>query len=228
MKKNVLIIDDEQEMRNLLENLLEKNGFSTVPAEDANEAFEIIKVSPPDLILLDIKLPDINGFRFCEFLKKEQKARDIPVIMLTGMDTTAAKVNGLDLGADDYITKPFDNRELIARINALSRKNVRKEMKEGLLSAGSLSLDPAGHCAWNGREKISLSPKEFDILHLLIKNKNRLLTRETIIENIWGDDYTGSARTVDVHIRYIRRKLKQHADKIVTIDRAGYKFTCPT
>jgi len=227
-KQKILVIDDERQMRELLSLLLEKSGYSVVPAENANDAFEEIKRTKFNLILLDLVLPDIHGIKFCEFIKREKAAKDIPVIIITSEDKMPAKIAGLETGADDYITKPFNNHELLARIKAVLRRQsaatIAGAPRESALRAGKLVLDREAHTVFNGKAQLRLNHKEYELLVFLMENMGKLLSRGIIYENVWGEEYLGDTRTVDVHISFLRRKLKNSGCEILTLDRAGYKL----
>lgn len=228
MKNTILVIDDDKKMRELLSELLTKNNYRVYSAENANDAYEEIKTEKPDLILLDLMLPDIHGIKFCEFLRKEAVSRDIPVIMLTCDSKIPSRITGLEIGADDYITKPFINEELLARIKAvLRRRNTPQSAYDdgNILKSGSLVVDIEGHTVKTGSTVVKLKPREFELLCMLMKERNKVLTRDVIFEELWGEEYTGTTRTVDVHIRYLRRKLKNHSSKIITVESMGYKFS---
>ena len=225
MKKKILVVDDEKAMLQLLDKILSDEGFSVSKAEDAENAFSRLKEVKPDLIILDVLLPEIGGFEICREIRSNPKTKNIPIIMLTSVGKTATKVHGLEQGADDYLTKPFDHKELVARVKALLRRSGFSEAPETALKSGNLTLYPERYVVTIGKTEIDLRPKELELLHMLMKNKDKVMHRNNIFESIWGIEYFGGTRTLDVHIRYLRKKLKQHGKKIVTVEGVGYKFS---
>lgn len=229
-KYAVLIIDDEEHILELLEYNLLTNGFKVFTATCINEADEILKNEKIDLMLLDIMLPDLDGMSALKKYRQDARTKDIPIIMVTAKAEEIDKIIGLELGADDYITKPFSVREVIARINAVIRRNGRavqvvEESIEEYAHKG-LKLDIESHSVCYKDQLIELTYKEFEILKLLMKNKGRVMTREVLLDRIWGYEYVGETRTVDVHIRYLRAKLSQYGleECIETVRGVGYRF----
>ena len=176
------------------------------------------------LVLLDIMLPGIDGMEVCRRLKGTTTTADIPIIMLTAKGDEVDKILGLELGADDYITKPFSVRELIARVKALLRRAAPQNDEEGILHAGNITIDVGNYEAFRNGEKLSLTLKEFELLKLLVISRGKVLTRDFLLDRIWGYEFYGETRTVDVHIRHIRQKLGDDAHYIETIRGVGYKF----
>lgn len=226
--KKVLIIEDEPNIRELILYNLEANGFRGIGADDGIMGITLVHIEKPDLILLDIMLPGKNGYDICKELRGE--GNQTPIIMLTAKSDEIDKVLGLEFGADDYITKPFGIRELMARINAVLR---RVEEKENQHPAGTaiiideLNIDPERHQVIFRGEKVELTSREFDLIHFLGRNRGVVFTRDQLLDKVWGIDYAGETRTVDVHIRYIRRKLglsEQEDRYIQTIRGKGYKM----
>jgi len=223
----ILIVEDD---RNLLDSLrynLRKEGYSVVTAVDGAEALEVARREKPDLIILDIMLPKLSGFEVCRILRKEMTT---PILMLTAKDEEIDKVVGLEIGADDYMTKPFSMRELLARVGAMLR---RSEMAVGpavaaeVLIIGDLEIDVARHRASLGGTTLELTPKEFDLLTFLAKNKGFVFSREQLLEKVWGYDFAGDTRTVDVHIRWLRQKIEREPtepERLVTVRGTGYKL----
>ncbi len=222
----ILIVDDEESIRELLSVQLGKNGYEVLTAADGREALE--KVSEADLVLLDVMMPEPDGFEVCRRLKADKDWMAIPVIMLTAKVEEIDKVLGLELGADDYISKPFSFRELLARIKAVLRrtyKNVPPE--EQILRVSSLTMDFQSYQASLKGKLLSLTPKEFELLKLLLTNPGRAFTRDELLERVWGYEYYGDTRTVDVHIRHLRVKLSDAPDiaaGIETVRSIGYRF----
>ncbi len=222
----ILVVDDEESIRELLSVQLGKNGYEVLTAADGREALE--KVSEADLVLLDVMMPELDGFEVCRRLKADKDLMAIPVIMLTAKAEEIDKVLGLELGADDYISKPFSLRELLARIKAVLRrtsKNIPQE--EQILRVSSLTMDFHSYQASLQGKLLSLTPKEFELLKLLLTNPGRAFTRDELLERVWGYEYFGDTRTVDVHIRHLRVKLSDAPDiaaGIETVRSIGYRF----
>lgn len=229
MTYKILHIDDEASIRLLVKFNLEQNGYEVIQANNGKEGLDLATKENPDLILLDLLLPKIDGLGVCLQLKQNPKTSAIPIIMLTAKKEEVDKVVGLELGADDYLTKPFGQRELLARIKAVLRRSTStKESSNTSLEIGNLSINTASFEVLLNSKKIALTPKEFDLLVLLITNITRAFTREQLLEKVWGYDYYGDSRTVDVHIRHLRSKL--NADEniqkaIQTVHGVGYRFS---
>jgi two-component system OmpR family response regulator len=223
----VLIAEDDQTLRSVLEYNLGKEGYQVITASDGIKALELARSRNPDLIILDIMLPQMSGFEVCRTLRKEMA---VPIIMLTARVDEIDKVVGLDLGADDYITKPFSMRELLARIRALLRRAEMKEPGSGVgltLRFGDIEIDMGRHIVVKGKTVLFLTPKEFDLLAFLGKNKGLVFSRGHLLEKVWGYEYAGDTRTVDVHIRWLREKIEDDPAKprlILTVRGTGYKL----
>ncbi|TAH62428.1 MAG: response regulator transcription factor [Gottschalkiaceae bacterium] len=220
----VLVVDDDIEICNMIEMFLKKEMFSVVKAHDGEAALSKFAEEMPDMVILDIMLPKIDGYDICREIKK---ISHVPIIMLTAKGDTFDKVLGLRLGADDYIVKPFEPEELIARIRAvLRRTSPKKHRDEGKIIFPSLMIDMNDYSIKINDEAMSIPKKEMELLHFLASNPNKLFTRDQLIEQIWGYDYLGETRTVDVHIKRLREKLKSVDDKyeIKTVWGVGYKF----
>lgn len=228
MEKRILIVDDEAHIRELIKFNLEKNGFRTLQAADGKEALELAKERKVDLIILDLMIPIMDGFEVCKEVRKDSTIGNTPIIMLTAKSEEIDKILGLELGADDYMTKPFSVRELVARVKAQLRRNSTRT-EENLFKFGDISVNLQTREVKKSDERIELTLKEFEILKLLIENKGNILTREMLLDKIWGYEYIGETRTVDVHIRHLRQKI-ENDDKnpmfIQTIRGVGYKFIC--
>lgn len=228
MEKRILIVDDEAHIRELIKFNLEKNGFRTLQAADGKEALQLAKERKVDLMILDLMIPIMDGFEVCKEVRKDSTIGNTPIIMLTAKSEEIDKILGLELGADDYMTKPFSVRELVARVKAQLRRNSTRT-EENLFKFGDVSVNLQTREVKKSDERIELTLKEFEILKLLIKNKGNILTREMLLDKIWGYEYIGETRTVDVHIRHLRQKI-ENDDKnpmfIQTIRGVGYKFIC--
>ena len=223
MKSLILCVDDEQNILELLTFNLEASDFATITATNGTDALAQVDAASPSLILLDLMLPDMSGMDVCKAIKAKNPS--LPIIMLTAKDSETDKVLGLELGADDYITKPFSVRELTARIKALLRRAAAASPQdEGIIRNGSLTIDPTNYEAFHNGEKIQLTLKEFELLKLLAQNIGRVVTRDFLLDRIWGYEFLGETRTVDVHIRHIRTKLGDMAYIIETVRGIGYKM----
>lgn len=227
-KEKILIVDDEEHIIELLKFNLLNAGYDVFTANDGVEAVKIARAEKPNLLLLDLMLPGIDGFDVCKEIKRDNEMKKTSIIMLTAKGEELDKILGLELGADDYITKPFSVRELLARVKAvLRRTNSFNEMDEDVYESKNLKVDFERHEVYVNNEKIDLTLKEFELLQILIKNKGKILKRETLLDKIWGYEYIGETRTVDVHIRYLRKKIEED-DKnpkyIETIRGVGYRF----
>ena len=228
MKPKVLIIDDEVHIVELIKYNLETSGYEVDFAYDGLEGYLKIKENTPHLVLLDWMLPNISGIDMLKKIRNDKTLSQIPVIMLTAKNMESDKIEGLELGADDYITKPFSVKELLARISSVLRRyNVSKEKIEDNLKVGNLNVNLLKYEVYKGNEKIDLTLKEFELLKLLLENKGKVLSRNYLLDKIWGYDYYGETRTVDVHIRYLRKKIEDNdsSDKYIqTIRGVGYKI----
>lgn len=223
----ILVVDDEQSIRELLEFNLKKNGYETLTAADGLEALQ--KAEGTDLILLDLMLPEIDGIEVCRRLKTAAKTADIPIIMLTAKAEEVDRIIGLEMGADDYVAKPFSMRELMARIKAVLRRSSSSDRNNSnVLVIGRLKIDFASYQVWLADASVPLTPKEFDLLKLLVTNQGRAFSRDELLERVWGYEYYGDTRTVDVHIRHLRSKLAADealSNAIETVRGVGYLFT---
>jgi len=224
MKEKLLIVDDEKDIVKMLDYNLKKEGFRLISAYDGEAALELSKKEHPDLVILDLMLPGIDGLEVCKSLKRDDKTAKIPVIMLTAKSQESDKVVGLELGADDYITKPFSPRELIARIKAVLRRS--KEGVSEVAKIGDLKIDFPRVQVSVKDKPVELTAKEFELLKTLIQAKGRVLSRDYLLDTIWGFDHAMEiqTRTVDVHIRTLRKKLKTEARRIKTVKNYGYRF----
>lgn len=227
MAAKILIVEDDRNLLDTLKYNLRKEGYDVVAAVDGAEALDVARREKPDLIILDIMLPKLSGFEVCRILRKEMT---IPILMLTARTEEVDKIVGLEIGADDYMTKPFSMRELLARLGAMLRRAemaVQLTGGEKVLRIDDLEIDTARHQAFLRRTALELSPKEFDLLAFLAKNKGFVFSREQLLEKVWGYDYAGDTRTVDVHIRWLRQKIESDPAKpehVVTVRGVGYKL----
>lgn len=228
MKKKILIVDDEVNICEMVTDFLSEQGFAVASVHTTDDAVKKITVFQPDLVLLDVRLPTIGGIEFCRRLRSDDKTRHLPIIMLTVQSMETDKVIGLEMGADDYITKPFSQRELMARIKALFRRLDHQGGHRAEIRVGDLVVDLDMHVARLKSRILPLTPKEFDLLALLAKTPNRAFSRESLLASVWGYNYVGSTGTVDVHIQHLRRKLGPHADNLKTVVGVGYRFDTNT
>lgn len=225
----VLVVDDEVSIRELLSFNLKKNAYDVLEAADGRQALKMVQEEKPDLLLLDLMLPEMDGLEVCRRLKEHPATADIPVIMLTARDEEIDKVLGLELGADDYVTKPFSMRELLSRIKAVLRRSTAQGgAAEGALVLGDLRMDFASYEAFAAGQKLSFTPKEYELLKLFATNVGRAFSRDELLEKIWGYEYYGDTRTVDVHVRHLRAKLDAAVPllgtMIETVRGKGYRF----
>lgn len=227
-KRNIFLVEDEAHIQQLIQYNLEASGFLVGVFQSGEDMLKQCATLVPDMFILDIMLPGIDGLEICRRIRQDVKMRQLPVIMLTARGEEFDRVLGLELGADDYITKPFSVRELVARVKAMFRRSEGILQTEGeVIRAGEISLDPSRHEAWKGEERIDLTLKEFELLKILLQNRGRVLTRDLLLEKVWGFDYFGETRTVDVHIRYLRQKIEDDDSKpqyIETVRGVGYRL----
>lgn len=226
MKQSILIVEDERDIVKMLEYSLKKEGFGTSSCSDGLKALEVVRRQRIDLIILDLMLPGMDGLDICKELKKDGKTASIPIIMLTAKSQESDKVVGLELGADDYVTKPFSPRELIARIKAVLRRQKDRSGSSEVLRVGDLAIDIPKVLVTSKDKPIELTAKEFELLKTLVKSNGRVLSRDYLLDSVWGIDQSLDiqTRTVDVHIRTLRKKLKSEAKRIITVKNYGYKF----
>jgi two-component system response regulator RegX3 len=221
----VLVVEDEQSLREPLVYLLEKEGYEVLDAADGNAAIDLFRSSNPDIVLLDLMMPGMSGNEVCRVIRQTS---NVPVIMLTAKDSEIDKVVGLEIGADDYVTKPYSTRELLARMKAVLRRNSEPTpVTDGLLEGGPVSMDVDRHMVFVNGQKVAMPLKEFELLELLLENRNRVLTRAQIIDRVWGSNYFGDTKTLDVHVKRIRSKIEDDPARpvhLVTVRGLGYKF----
>ncbi|MFZ4117608.1 MAG: response regulator transcription factor [Rhodoluna sp.] len=221
----VLVVEDEAGMREPLVYLLRSEGYEVIEAEDGEEAVTLFQKEGADLVLLDLMIPKLNGKDVCKALRTTS---DVPVIMLTAKDTEIDKVIGFEIGADDYVTKPYSKNELLARMKAVLRRNGGPRAAEnGILEAGPIRMDIERHTVFFNGEKVTMPLKEFELLELLLENRNRVLTRGQIIDRVWGANYFGDTKTLDVHIKRLRSKIEDDPARpihLLTVRGLGYKY----
>jgi DNA-binding response OmpR family regulator len=224
MSKTILVVDDKTNIRNLVREYLSEEGFRVVTASNGREALYTARQEKPDLILLDIMMPEMSGF---EFLKTYRRERDTPIILLTARLDETDKVLGLELGADDYVTKPFGMKELVARINAVLRRVGKPAMEPELLMIGNLRFDKETHLVTVGGQPVSLTPSEFELLYILMAAPGRVFSRSDLLLKLQGSTFEGVERTIDVHVRNLRTKIEPDPAKpvyIETVFGVGYRF----
>ncbi len=223
--KKILIVDDEPTLVATLRYSLERDGFEVISADNGESAVSSARSHRPDLIVLDLMLPGLDGLQVCRTLRREMQ---VPILMLTAKSEEIDKVLGLELGADDYVTKPFSMREVMARVRALLRRADAPSAGTGLtLTAGAILVDMRKREASREGAPVALKPKEFELLAFLMQNRGQAFTREQLLEKIWGYDFAGDSRTVDVHVSWLRQKIENHPQKpvrIVTVRGLGYRF----
>ncbi|MBI5671188.1 MAG: response regulator transcription factor [Chloroflexi bacterium] len=223
----VLIIEDEVTLANNLADKLRGEGFTVVTSADGEDGLEKVRAEHPDLIVLDIMLPGLDGLSLCRIVRRDPVTSHIPIIMLTARGTEVDKIVGLESGADDYVVKPFALGEFLARVRAVMRRAPGRPVPQDELVSDDLQVSLTGRRVFKGDEEIKLSNKEFDLLTELMRNRGVVLSRDLILTKVWGYDYFVDKRTVDVHIRWLREKIEQDASnprRIVTVRGVGYRF----
>jgi len=225
----ILVVEDEEALADTVRYNLEREGYAVTLASDGRRAIDRFRAEAPALIILDLMLPEVSGLDVCRMIRAES---DVPIIMVTAKDSEADKVAGLELGADDYVTKPFSVRELISRVRAnlrrASHQTLAAEPAEDVLVGGAVRMDVTRHEVSVGGEPVAFPPKEFELLETLLRRKGRLLTRDFLIEEVWGPDYFGDTKTLDVHVKRLRRKIERdphNPDNLLTVRGLGYKFS---
>ena len=228
----VLIVEDDKTLQDVLRYNLVKEGYKVLTASDGLQGLETARRDKPDLIILDLMLPKLDGLEVCRILRKDMI---VPIMMLTAKAEEIDKIVGLEIGADDYMTKPFSIRELLARVRALLRRTqmlkqeaLRQEVPEAqVIKAGDIEIDISRHLVQHKGNPVDLNPKEFDLLVFLLRNREQVFNRDTLLEKVWGYDYAGDTRTVDVHMRWLRQKIEDNPDQpqyLTTVRGVGYKF----
>jgi two-component system alkaline phosphatase synthesis response regulator PhoP len=226
--KDILLVDDSPVVADAVRGALEPFGFQVAWISDGADVPAALGEGLPDLIILDVIMPRVDGYEVCRRLRTDSRTAHLPILMLTARAEEVDKVVGLELGADDYLAKPFGERELLARVRALLRRAARTQVPAQVLHAGSVTLDLARHEARCADTPLDLTPTEFDLLHLLVLNAGQTLERDTLLNRVWGYDWYGNSRVVDTHIQHLRRKLRQCCPEgeelIVTVRTVGYRF----
>lgn len=225
MNKTILVVDDEYRMRRLIGDYLKKEGFTVLEADNGADALLQFKKDNINLVILDIMMPRLNGY---EVLKSIRQSSRVPILMVTAKSEESDELLGFDLGVDDYVTKPFSPKILVAKVKAIfNRLDEPKQEEVSMITIGNLSINELSHCVYLSGDVINLSPKEYDLLLYLAKNKDIALSRDKILDNVWGIDYYGDYRTVDTHIKRLREKLQSSSDLISTVRGSGYKMEGP-
>ena len=221
--ERILVVDDEANLRDLCSMYLQRDGFTVETAGDGIEAMERLQSDPPSLVVLDLMLPGIDGYEICRRIRADS---DLPILMLTARSDDVDKIVGLELGADDYLTKPFNPRELVARVRAILRRAAaRQPQPDSPITVGDVVVDPARHEVHVAGNAVQLRAKEFDLMRVFAEHAGFLLSRQQLLELVWGYDFLGETRTVDVHVAHLRKRLAESATvRIETITGAGYKL----
>ena len=223
--KRALVVEDDPDIVELIDHYLRPEGFEVEGLGDGRQALERLRGGGFDVAILDLQLPGLDGLSVCAELRRDKRTRALPVIMLTARGDEADRVVGLEVGADDYVVKPFSPKEFVARVRALLRRLERGEGEEAPLVLGALEIDAARHTVrWEG-QPVHLTAKEFALLLALVEANGRVLTRQSLLEQVWGYSYAEGTRTVDVHVRRLREKLPGIADRLVTVKSLGYRVT---
>lgn len=225
---SILLVEDDPTLSETLRYNLEREGYRVYTAGDGIQALELARREHPDMLLLDVMLPRLDGFSVCRILRQES---DVPILMLTARQDEIDRIAGLELGADDYVSKPFSLGELLARVRAIMRRSDRQPIgSREIFEAGELKLDTGSRRVWRDNIEITLAQKEFDLLACLVRNRGMALSRDVLLERVWGYDFAGDNRTVDVHIRWLREKIEadpSHPTYIQTVRGIGYRFEAP-
>jgi two-component system phosphate regulon response regulator PhoB len=221
-KETILIVEDEEDIAGLIAHHMEAAGFKVVVAHDGATAFKEIEKQLPDLLLLDLMLPDMDGTEVCKQLKQKETTRDIPIIMVTAKAEEVDRIVGLELGADDYVVKPFSTRELTLRVKGVLKRLGGRKEEQKVLKHGDLVLNTDAHLVTIDGEKVELTLTEFKLLGELMTNRDRVRSRETLLNNVWGYSFDGYERTVDTHVQRLRRKLGNYGKMIKTVRGIGY------
>lgn len=216
---NILVVEDEKSMQEIIAEYMQRGGHACFTADDGMDALLALKNHPMDLMILDIMMPHLDGFSVC---KMAREMSGLPIIMLTAKSSEDDKLKGYSLGADDYMTKPFSPKVLLAKVNALLRRS--SVLPADILNAGKISILPTSHKAFLEGQEITLTYKEYELLYFLMSNPGQIFSREQLLNRIWGYDFEGTTRTIDTHIKTLRQKLGEEGKHIVTLIRSGYKF----
>jgi DNA-binding response OmpR family regulator len=222
--QKILVIEDDLDIAHLLKHYLIRENYSVSTATSGSTGLNLVTKEKPNLVILDLMLPEMDGLEVCRRLRRNPATAQIPILILTAKGEETDKVVGLEMGGDDYVTKPFSSKELLARVRALLRRYERKTQGGERFSYGDLILDVEKHEIAYHRKALDLTSKEFGLLQALLENTGRVMTRETLMNQVWGEDYYGGARTVDVHIRKLREKIPSLSKDIITLKNLGYKL----
>jgi DNA-binding response OmpR family regulator len=222
--RRALVVEDDADIVELLVHYLSRDGFAVESCSDGKRGLERLRAGAYDLVVLDLQLPGLDGLSLCAELRRDPRTRQLPVVMLTARGEEADRIVGLEMGADDYVVKPFSPKELVARVRALFRRLARSDADEAPLTFGALDVDRTRHTArWQGKQ-VHLTAKEFALLVALLEAGGRVLSRPTLLERVWGYSYSEGTRTVDVHVRRLREKLPELAPSILTVKSLGYRL----
>jgi DNA-binding response OmpR family regulator len=223
MSKSIFIVDDEPDMVKIATDLLESDGFVVYSDTHPAQALKKIRTNPPDLVILDLRMPDMDGYHVCKELKADPKTKHLPIIMVSVKSEETDVVVGLEMGADDYISKPFRKRELLARVKTVLRR-LDMDPRDQKIECGPFTVDYGSYSATLNNKTLALTPKEFELLGFFIRREGRVVTRAAMSENVWGTEFTGSTRTIDVHVDQLRKKLGKYSTWIHGLKGIGYRF----
>ena len=221
---NILVAEDDRDIAELIAHYVERSGWTAHTVGSGDDALARARKHPFDLVILDVMLPGMSGLEVCRALRADTATKEIPIIMVTARAEETDRIIGLDIGADDYLAKPFSPNELVARIRALMRRSKRAEPESQTIKFGSLVMDLERHTVIDGSQEVKLTAKEFLLLQYLLQHRGRVLSRDILLGDVWGYRYTGGTRTVDVHVRRLREKLPVLVDALVTVKQFGYKL----
>lgn len=221
---NILVAEDDRDIADLIAHYVERSGWTAHTVASGDDALASARKQPFDLVVLDVMLPGMSGLEVCRALRADSATNAIPIIMVTARAEETDRIIGLDIGADDYLSKPFSPNELVARIRALMRRSKRAEPESQTIRLGSLVMDLERHTVVDGSQEVKLTAKEFLLLQYLLQHRGRVLSRDLLLGDVWGYKYTGGTRTVDVHVRRLREKLPVLVDALVTVKQFGYKL----
>jgi DNA-binding response OmpR family regulator len=221
---NILVAEDDRDIADLIVHYVERSGWTAQVVGSGDDALARARKQSFDLVILDVMLPGMSGLEVCRALRADTATKEIPIIMVTARAEETDRIVGLDIGADDYLAKPFSPNELVARIRALMRRSKRAEPESATIKLGSLVMDLERHTVVDGGQEVKLTAKEFLLLQYLLQHRGRVLSRDVLLGDVWGYRYTGGTRTVDVHVRRLREKLPVLVDALVTVKQFGYKL----
>lgn len=219
--EKILVVDDEENIRNIIKKYAVFEGYDVYEAEDGIEAVNLCRQNNYDIIIMDIMMPELDGFSACREIKKE---KDIPVIMLSARGEEFDRIHGFETGADDYVVKPFSPKELMMRVSAVLKRNKNSQKELNIFESDGIKVDFSGRIVYIDGERVDMSPKEYELFFYLVKNRNIALSRERLITEVWGYDFYGDDRTLDTHIKILRKTLGKYSGKIVTLRGVGYRF----